>query len=108
MCRVSDAGPLAIYEPVLRDGVRRPRGKEPAVGGVAVYGDLAAERLGRVMRWAAERTVADARQRSERRRCGLQEGDFGEIGGIARMFSGHAATGLDEMVVRIAGWQMYL
>jgi hypothetical protein len=56
MCRVSDAGPLAVYEAARRAGVRKPSGKEPAVGGVgvAVYGDLAAERLGRVMRWALE------------------------------------------------------
>ena len=64
------------------------------MGGVAVYGDLMAGRLARVKRWAAEQTVADARQRSERRRCGLREGNFGEIGSIARMISGHAATGL--------------
>ena len=56
LCRVSDAGPLAVYEAARRAGVRKPSGKEPAVGGVgvAVYGDLAAERLGRVMRWALE------------------------------------------------------
>jgi hypothetical protein len=56
MCRVSDAGPLAVYEAARRAGVRKPSGKEPAVGGVedAVYGDLAAERFGRVMRWALE------------------------------------------------------
>ena len=42
LCRVSDTGPLMIYPPVLRAGVRKPSGKEPAgVGGwLAVYGDL--------------------------------------------------------------------
>jgi hypothetical protein len=42
LCRVSDTGPLMIYPPVLKAGVRKPSGKEPAgVGGwLAVYGDL--------------------------------------------------------------------
>jgi hypothetical protein len=34
MCRVSDTGPLMIDPPVLRAGVRKPSGKEPAGGGV--------------------------------------------------------------------------
>src|SRR3981081_2139671 len=34
MCRVSDTGPLMIYPPVLRAGVRKPSGKEPAGGGI--------------------------------------------------------------------------
>jgi hypothetical protein len=50
MCRVSDAGPPQC---VSRSGagVRKPPGKEPAGGEVAVvvYGDLTAGRLARVM-----------------------------------------------------------
>jgi hypothetical protein len=76
-------------------GVRKPAGKEPAVGfvGVAVYGDLTAGRRARVTRWSARETVADPLRRSERRHCRFRQGDFGVMGGIARMFSGHAATG---------------
>jgi len=36
MWRVSDAGPIAIYQRALRAGVRKPRGKEPVVGGVGL------------------------------------------------------------------------
>ena len=38
LCRVSDTGPLMIYPPVLRAGVRKPSGKEPAGAGWAVCG----------------------------------------------------------------------
>ena len=87
---------MVIYQLALRAGVRKPPGKEPAVGGVrvAVYGDLAAEPLARVMRRLAEQTVADALQWSERRRGGFREGDLGVTGGMARVFSGHSGTGL--------------
>lgn len=38
MCRVSDTGPLMIYPPVLRAGVRKPSGKEPAGAWWAAWG----------------------------------------------------------------------
>jgi len=86
---------MAIYQPSLRVGVRKPPGKEPAVGGVgvAVYGDLTAGRVARVMGWSAEQTAADALRWSERRRGGFLEGDFRVIGGMARVLRGPAATG---------------
>jgi hypothetical protein len=94
--RVSDAGPFAIDQPGLRAGVRKPPGKEPAVGGVgvAVYGDLTAERRAQLARWSVEQTAAIRLQQSERSGCGFRQGVFGVTGGIARVFSGHAATGL--------------
>jgi hypothetical protein len=61
--------------------------------GVAVYGDLTAERVVRVMGWSAEQSVADALRWSERRRGGFLEGDFRVIGGMARVLRGPAATG---------------
>ena len=96
MRRVSDAGPFAIDQPGLRAGVRKPPGKEPAVGGVgvAVYGDLTAERRAQLARWSVEQTAAIRLQQSERSGCGFRQGVFGVTGGIARVFSGHAATGL--------------
>ena len=62
--------------------------------GVAVYGDLTAGRVARVMGWSAEQTAADALRWSERRRGGFLEGDFRVIGGMARVFSVDAATEL--------------
>ena len=87
---VDDPPPLRLRH------VRKPPGKEPAVGsvGVAVYGDLTAGRPLRAMRWSAKATVADRLQRSERRRRGFREGDLGEAGGTARVFCGDAAMGL--------------
>ena len=38
MRRVSDAGPFTTYQPALRAGVRKPAGKEPAVGGGRLWG----------------------------------------------------------------------
>ena len=61
--------------------------------GVAVYGDLTAGRVARVMGWSAEQTAADALRCSERRRGGFLEGDFRVIGGMARVLRGPAATG---------------
>ena len=77
-------------------GVRKPPGKEPAVGGVrvAVYGDLTAGRPLRGMRGSVEQTVADPLQRTQRRRCGFRGGDLGVTSGIARVFSVDAATEL--------------
>jgi hypothetical protein len=48
LCRVSDTGPLMIYPPVLRAGVRKPSGKEPAGfgGRLAIYGDLMGQQPG--------------------------------------------------------------
>jgi hypothetical protein len=45
--RVSDAGPLASYEPVPRAGVGKPARKEPAGSrwDLADYGDLTSERV---------------------------------------------------------------
>jgi hypothetical protein len=96
MRRVSDTGPIAIYERALRAGVRKPPGKEPAVGGVgvAVYGDLTAGRPLRAMCWSAEQSVADRLQRTQRRHCGFRGGDLGVTSGIARVFSVDAAPEL--------------
>jgi len=58
MRRVSDAGPVAIYQPAWRAGVGKPVGKEPAGGGVvAVYGDLTAGPRAEVKRRALERVL---------------------------------------------------
>jgi hypothetical protein len=45
--RVSDAGPLASYQPVPRAGVGKPARKEPAGSrwDLADYGDLTSERV---------------------------------------------------------------
>ena len=61
MRRVSDSGPIAGDWAARRAGVRKPSGKEPAVdsAGAGIYGDLAAERAGRVLSGAAEPVVAD-------------------------------------------------
>jgi hypothetical protein len=48
LCRVSDTGPLVIYQPVRRAGVRKPSGKEPArarrwlslAGALGLRGDI--------------------------------------------------------------------
>ena len=81
---------------MLRAGVRKPPGKEPAVGcvRVAVYGDLTAGRPLRAMRWLVAQTVADALQRTQRRRCGFRGSDLGVTSGIARVFSVDAAMEL--------------
>ena len=51
--RVSDADPVAIYQPALRAGVGKPAGEEPAVTlRRAVCSDLTAGRCARVRRLA--------------------------------------------------------
>ncbi len=62
--------------------------------GVAVYGDLTAGRRAQMARWSAAQTAAIRLQWSEQSGCGFRQGVFGVTDGIARVFSGHAATGL--------------
>jgi hypothetical protein len=77
-------------------GVRKPPGKEPrwATWAVAVYGDLTAGRLSRVMRQSVVKSAGSKLQRSRPRHCRFREGDFGVTGGMARVFSGPKAVGL--------------